>query len=888
MPLLPLKITAAWWTTRFDGIVTLSRDWEDDAATPPFELAPPARLRRVERLAPRRWARLSGYWVEDGRAHFALWPALHPNLVWQEEDIRVAGAFNDWRPDERWRLLPEGDDDGGADAANTAPAEREPLLCCVAPVVLPARAEFKFVTTGGVWLDVPAQAPNRVRDEHGNSNRLFDAARSGRHVFRFSAETPASLTEPEQLFLRTANTATNTAGGATAGAGVESIAVADGDFLLCQESPLEMGARIRDGKTVFRLFAPRATRVLLELQTATGAAGGDGTGTAERLPLRSAGGGVWERVFDRPLAGARYRYFVEGANTAAAGDTAFDPSAPLLDPWALAAAGPAGPAIVVDDSPPVPAVPVPPPPATTSAAPAPPFVPPAPQDAVIVEAHLRDLLGGDGSAGGFRELAAWLRSPGNYLRRLGANVLELLPVTEFERGAAAEYHWGYMPVNWFAPASAYASNPAAASQVAEFRDLVDAAHAAGIAVVLDVVYNHTGNPNPLLLLDKGYFLETDAAGALTNWSGCGCDTRPAAPMLRRLVLDSLRHWVRAYGVDGFRLDLAELLGLPLLREIERELRALNPRLLLIAEPWSFRGHIGARLARTTTYSVWNDAFREFLPDYTRGTGNAAGLRWFLAGSPAAGAAPAWSVNYTESHDDRCWLDRITENAGNDGANPTPADACRTRLMAAILLASRGTPMLAAGQDFLRTKRGVSNTYRRGDLNALDYTRLERFRDTHDYVRAWIAFRLSANGAALRATTGEIRFHEAADGTAALAALYPAPPATPDAPPAPPLLFAVNPAAAPATFHIPPPPELAPFPPLSRWTRLCDADRFFAAAGTTGATGAAATTGASSVPPIHGRSGAAATAPTAAFTLTLPPCSLGLWMPPPAVPEQPAP
>lgn len=108
-----------------------------------------------------------------------------------------------------------------------------------------------------------------------------------------------------------------------------------------------------------------------------------------------------------------------------------------------------------------------------------------------------------------------------------------------------------------------------------------------------------------------------------------------------------------------------------------------------------------------------------------------------------------TVNYTESHDDFCWLDRITENAANNGSEPTEVDAKRTRLMGAALMASLGIPMLSEGQDFLRSKYGVSNTYLRGDLNALDYTRLKCFKDTHEYFRAWIAFRLSADGTALR-------------------------------------------------------------------------------------------------------------------------------------------
>jgi pullulanase len=133
-----------------------------------------------------------------------------------------------------------------------------------------------------------------------------------------------------------------------------------------------------------------------------------------------------------------------------------------------------------------------------------------------------------------------------------------------------------------------------------------------------------------------------------------------------------------------------------------------------------------------------------------GRGGADKLEYFLKGSPWHFAFwPAQTVNYTESHDDRTWIDMITENADNNGLHPTQNDRQRTHLMAAILMASIGIPMLAAGQDFLRSKRGVNNTYLRGDLNALDYRRLARYPATHAYFAEWIAFRRSDRGRLLR-------------------------------------------------------------------------------------------------------------------------------------------
>ncbi|MDR3228104.1 MAG: hypothetical protein LBT53_01640 [Puniceicoccales bacterium] len=807
----PYKILSAHRTGPFHGVAELSRDWTE-AAAPPFALEAPAKLRRAVPMGAERWARLSAYYTDAaGHTVFLLRLELHPNLDWQNETVFAAGDFNHWQPDESWALRPQISE-GETELALTRPET-------------PQAGTFKFVTRSGKWLEPPAQAPNRCRDFFGNINHRIDPARTGHHAFVFASEAPANLAAPERLLW-------------TEASNEHAANICAGELLLQQETSLEMGAHIRGGETVFRIFAPRATAVRLELSPPPNdvpavpadlaadhaATLAHAAAVPAALALTPLGDGAWEARLPQELRGWRYSYRIAGDNSVAPA-AGFDENTPVLDPWALAALGPAGPGIVVDT-------------ARIPAA-ARQHRPPAPADAVIVEAHLRDLLSAAAPAAlaastaatapvGFRELAAWLRSPDCYLRRLGANVLELLPVQEYERSttststatsSAAEYHWGYMPVNWFAPASAYASAPAAASHTADLQNLVAACHEVGISVVLDVVYNHTGSPCALGLIDKAYYLETAPDGTLSNWSGCGNDLRPTTPMARRLVLESLRHLVEHFDVDGFRFDLAELLGAPLLREIERGLRPLKPGLLLIAEPWSFRGNI-VRALDTTGYTSWNDGFREFLPAYVRDAGSAGGLRHFLSGSPASPAAmPFHSLNYTESHDDRCWLDRITENPANNGTTPTPADARRTRLMAAILFASLGVPMLAAGQDFLRTKHGANNTYQRGDLNALDYARLDVFRDTHEYFRRWIAFRLGPSGAALRLRErppeGFLRFFHA-ENSNALAALYNA--SDLPAPAPPPLLFAVNPAATPAAIALP---DVA----KARFRQLADADVF---------------------------------------------------------------
>jgi pullulanase/glycogen debranching enzyme len=292
-------------------------------------------------------------------------------------------------------------------------------------------------------------------------------------------------------------------------------------------------------------------------------------------------------------------------------------------------------------------------------------------------------------------------------------------------------------------------------------------------------------------------------------------------MARRLIIDSCVHFIETFGVDGFRLDLAELLGAEVLREIEAALKRAKPDVILIAEPWSFRGHIAGAL-RDTGWASWNDGYRDFVRDYVRGRGEAARMEYFLRGSPWYFAKwPAQTVNYTESHDDRCWIDAITENGGHDGEDPTERDRRRTHLMAALLFMSVGIPMIGAGQDFLRSKRGVNNTYLRGDLNALDYRRLHRHLGTHAYFADWIAFRRGEHGRLLRqwARPGErfFRFYTA-EGTPALAVLYNADRSQG----AVRLLFAVNPSTADATVSLGNDFADGDVP----WELLADQDRFY--------------------------------------------------------------
>ena len=481
-----------------------------------------------------------------------------------------------------------------------------------------------------------------------------------------------------------------------------------GKFFHEMRSDLPLGAVVGRGATTFRLFAPRAKHVRLflceKLDEMNQAFGYELDRRMEEGEWR----GVWEAHLNRNLHGWYYWYSVSGPHDVF---SHFQPSQKILDPYAQAAVGRDGPGIVLD-------------PAWVGTADRS-FATPPWQDLVMVEAHVRDLvahapipLSADERLG-FSGLKKWVESPDFYLKKLGINCVELQPVHQSDNKTREEYAWGYMSANFFAPSASYGLDGPRASPVKELQELVAAFHRQGMAVIIDVVYNHVGEPAHLLFVDKLYYFELDDDGALENWSGCGNDLRCRSAMATRLIIDSLVHLIQTYGVDGFRFDLAELIGVDVLRAIEAAVKQVKPDVILIAEPWSFRGHIAAAL-RPTGYASWNDGYRNFLRDYVHGTGAADKLEYFLKGSPWHFAFwPAQTVNYTESHDDRTWLDVITENPEHfNGYNPTQNDRQRTHLMAAILFASVGIPLLSEGQDFLRSKYGVNNTYQRGDLNAL--------------------------------------------------------------------------------------------------------------------------------------------------------------------------
>jgi len=792
----PHRIVRAWFESLHSGIIELERDWAG-RARPRFTLnGRPATSLALAPASPLTCGRAFGYHFDSlaGEITFLL-PLEHGCEIDPLRDtVYVAGDFNGWRAAvgrKEWQMQPvelEG--------------ERVLLWRGEAAQFLGWGQRFKFATAENQWLMPPTDASNVVRDEHGNVNRFLDPVRTGWHLWHFSVTAPLSLSESWSV-------------GWADGHG-PAIPLVPGAFFYDLRTELPLGVRIHGDETIFRLFAPRARAVTLHVSSEHSPAA---LGQAPHFPMvrrpgASGAADIWELSLDQNLQGWYYWYTLDGTPHGS-GPNGFDPTMRVLDPYALATVSREGPGIVLD-------------PTQLAARADRSFKTPAWHDLVMVEAHVRDLAANapvkssPEEKRGFVGLQKWVESEGFYLHHLGVNCVELQPLHEFDSITPEEYHWGYMTNNFFSPASGYALEPAKASGVKELQDLVAAFHHRGMAVVVDVVYNHVGVPAHLMFIDRLYYFEQDANGNLTNWSGCGNDLRARSAMARRLIIDSCLHFIETFGVDGFRFDLAELLGVDVLRDIEVALKRVKPDVILIAEPWSFRGHIAGAL-RDTGWASWNDGYRDFVREYVRGNGAAERMEYFLRGSPWYFAKwPAQTVNYTESHDDRTWIDMITEHGHHNGFNPTENDRRRTHLMAALLFMSLGIPMISAGQDFLRSKHGVSNTYQRGDLNALDYRRIYRHLSTHGYFADWIAFRRGELGRLLRQwTRPSERFFEFmhAPGAPGLAVVFNA-----DRSQGPNrLLFAINPTLE--EIAIPLAPGVAGTDEHT-WDQLADHDRFY--------------------------------------------------------------
>jgi pullulanase/glycogen debranching enzyme len=707
------KIISAYKNSFQSGLIELSDDWHAQSLPPLFSFPSRSPLLDLRQSSPKEYAFLSSFFTDNQWTTFIVHPDRYLNLDLENLPLYVVGDFNGWSEaigQKQWQLEPVFENDKTVYILNV----RSDKIYGDKPV------RFKFITHDRQWVDVPADAENAVLMDNKSLNYEINPRRTGHHLFNFSFTEEINTDDQNQILWL--------------GDSYEEVApIIQGHYYYELESELQLGANVDSDETTFRIFAPQARQVTVTFYRQPDKSDRQ-TSIMKRVDDR-----VWETKINSNLHRFYYYYHIVGKNLTP--HTHFNSSFKVMDPYAVATVGSTGPAIIWDKD--------------LIKKPHLPYIPPHWHDLVIVEAHVRDLLKKapleleTKERLGFKGLRKWLQEENNYIKKLGVNAVELQPILEFDNNHPTEYHWGYMPINFFSPESSYASDPLMGSQIEEFQLLIEEFHRQGLAVIIDVVVNHTGEPNHLKYIDKQYYFELDRQGEYTNWSGTGNTLRCNTPMTMKLIIDSLTHLIKVYDVDGFRFDLAEIIGLKALKAVELALKNVKPSIILIAEPWSYRGHIAHGL-KHTGFAFWNDGYRDFITDYIGGRGNQKGIIYYLSGSLAYLARwPAQSVNYLESHDDYCWIDRITENPNNDGSEPTMNDIKRTHLMIAVLMCSLGIPMIAAGQDILRSKKGQRNTYQEEDINAIDYQYGERNLSTHEYFRDWINFRLSDKGRIFR-------------------------------------------------------------------------------------------------------------------------------------------
>jgi glycogen operon protein len=411
---------------------------------------------------------------------------------------------------------------------------------------------------------------------------------------------------------------------------------------------------------------------------------------------------------------------------------------------------------------------------------------------LIYEMHLKGFTvhPSSGVSDGKRGTYAGLIEKIPYLKDLGITAVELLPVFHFDEqdapGGRPNY-WGYAPVSFFAPHLAYSSVQTPQGAIDEFRDMVKALHAADLEVILDVVYNHTaeGDQRGPTFCFKGlansvYYIPGSAPGSYANYTGTGNTFNANHPVVRRLIRDSLKYWVREMHVDGFRFDLASILSRdetgcpvenpPILWDIETDPVLAGTK--LIAEAWDAGGLYQVGSFVGDRWKEWNGRFRDDIRSFFKGEpGTVARLPDRLFGSPDLyghqETEPEQSINFVTCHDGFTLNDLVSYdhkhnlangednrdgaddnrswNCGVEGPTDDPAiERLRLRqiknLLAATLLAV-GAPMLSMGDEVRRTQRGNNNAYcQDNELSWFDWTLLEQHVEVLRFVRELIRFR----------------------------------------------------------------------------------------------------------------------------------------------------
>lgn len=399
----------------------------------------------------------------------------------------------------------------------------------------------------------------------------------------------------------------------------------------------------------------------------------------------------------------------------------------------------------------------------------------SPADLVIYEMHHRDysIDASSGIANGGKFLALTDPKAIAHLKELGVNAVHILPSFDYAsvdemRLSTPQYNWGYDPVNYNVPDGSYSTDPyKPETRIREFKQMVQALHKAGIRVILDVVYNHTFNidGSNFQRTYPDYFYRKTADGKYSDGSGCGNETASERDMMRRFMVESVLYWIDEYHIDGFRFDLMGCHDIETMNAIRKAVDEVDPTIFIYGEGWSAgscalpKEQLGLKANMKAMPGI--AAFSDELRDALRGPFSDDTKGAFLAGKPgeeesikfgisgaiehpqvdmskvnysteAWASQPTQMISYVSCHDDMCLTDRL--RASIPGI--TTDELIRLDMLAqTAVLTSQGVPFILSGEEMLRDKKGVHNSYNSPDsINRLDWNNMERYPQVMDYYK----------------------------------------------------------------------------------------------------------------------------------------------------------
>jgi pullulanase len=526
----------------------------------------------------------------------------------------------------------------------------------------------------------------------------------------------------------------------------------------------DLGVTYSAEKTVFKIWAPAATAVKLRLYAA-----GDGGKPTEIIQLNKAEQGIWATTVKRDVKNQYYTFQVK-----------------INDKWLqerpdiyAKAVGVNGKRGMVADM------------RSTDPKNWSTDIKPVLKnftDVIIYELHIRDLsvspTSGIQHKGQFLGLTeTGTKSPDgestglDHIKSLGVTHVHILPSFDFnsidETKPNEKYNWGYDPLNYNVPEGSYSTDPYDGNvRIHEFKQMVQALHANGLRVILDVVYNHTSDTSSNFnQFVPGYFYRHTTKGAYSNGTGCGNETASERAMMRKYMIESVVYWAKEYHLDGFRFDLMGVHDIETMNGISAALHKIDPTIFIYGEGWTAGNSPlpeDLRAVKKNAYkldkiAVFSDDMRDGIKGgwsnlkekgFVGGTaGNAESVKFGIVAStqhpqvdyskvndskaPWA-AEPYQTINYVSCHDDNTLFDRL--KISNQDASE--ADLIKMdKLSNAIVLTSQGVSFLHAGEEMLRTKQGVANSFNSPDsINQLDWSRKAKYKAVFNYYKGLIALR----------------------------------------------------------------------------------------------------------------------------------------------------